>query len=163
MRVYKNRRFHSKGPFRWRNHSSNPEDAIFKAPSPSNTSKRFFRAKLPERFTGDEILSSPINPERIEVQRLFNPDLDFTPISTNVPTSLSFPILSGILNTNPSFSSSHASASLGRNPGLIYPKPVHIPPPSFSAPVPFPYMNIAIDPNRTSLFSRPPQFSNLKN
>ena len=63
MRVYQNRRFHSKGPFRRHNHHSNPEDATLKAPSPNNTPKRFFRAKLPERFTGDEILSSPINPE----------------------------------------------------------------------------------------------------
>ena len=79
MRVYQNRRFHSKGPFRWCNHHSNPEDATLKAPSPSNASKRFSRAKLPEKFTGDEILSSPINPEQVEIQRLFNPDLDFSP------------------------------------------------------------------------------------
>ena len=156
MRVYQNRRFHSEGPFRQRNHHSNPEDASFKAPSPNNTPKRFSRAKLPERFTGDEILSSPINPEHVEVQRLFNPDLDFTPISTNASTSSSFPILSGILNTNPIFSSPSASTSLGRNPGLVYPRPVQIPLPSFSAPVPFPCMNIAIDPNRISLFSKPP-------
>ena len=81
MRVYQNRRFHSKGPFRWCNRHSNPEDAILKAPSPNNTHKRFSRAKPPERFTGDEILSSPINPERVQVQRLFNPDLDFSPDS----------------------------------------------------------------------------------
>ena len=156
MRVYQNRRFHSKGPFRWCNCNLYPEGATLKAPSPSNVPKRFSTAKLPEKFTGDEILSSPINPERVEVQRFFNPDLDFSPISTNALTSSSFPILSGILNTNPSFSSPHVSASLGRNPELIYPRPVHIPPPSFSAPVPFPCMNIAIDPNRISLFSKPP-------
>ena len=83
MRVYQNRRFHSKGPFRWRSHHLNLEDATLKAPSPSNTPKRFSGAKPPERFTDDEILSSPSNPERDEVQRLFNPDLDFFPISTN--------------------------------------------------------------------------------
>ena len=156
MRVYQNRRFRSKGPFRWRNHYLNPEGATLKAPSPSNVPKRFSRAKLPEKFTGDEILSSPINPECVEVQRFFNPNLDFSPISTNALTSSSFPILSGILNTNPSISSPYVSASLGRNPELIYPRPVHIPPPSFSAAVPFPCMNIAIDPNRVSLFSKPP-------
>ena len=156
MRVYQNRRFHSKGPFRWHNHHSNPKDAILKAPSPSNAPKRLSRAKPPEKFTGDEILSSPINPERVEVQRLFNPDLDISPISTNTLTSSSFPILSGMLDTNPNFSSPHISASLSRNPELIYPRPVHIPPPSFTAPVPFLCMNIAIDPNRISLFSKPP-------
>ena len=156
MRVYQNRRFCSKGPLRWLTHHLNSEKATLKAPSPNNTPKRFSRAKLPERFTGDEILLSPINSERVQVQRLFNPDLDFSPVSTNALTSSNFPILSGILNTNPSFSSSHVSASLGRNPGLIYPRPVHIPPPSFSVPVPFPCMNIAIDPNRISLFSKPP-------
>ena len=82
-----------------------------KAPSPSNVPKRPSRAKPPEKFTGDEILSSPINPERVEVQRLFNPDLDFSPISTNILTSSSFPILSGMLNTNPNFSSPRISAS----------------------------------------------------
>ena len=155
MRVYQNRRFRSKGPFRWCSHHLNLEDATLKAPSPSNVPKRLSRAKPPERFTGDEILSSPINPERVEVQRLFNPDLDFSPISTNTLTSSSFPILSGMLNTNPNFSSPCISASLSRNPELIYPRPAHIPPPSFTAPVPFPCMNIAIDPNRISLFSKP--------
>ena len=77
MRVYQNRRFRSKGPFRWRNRHSNPEDATLKAPSPNNTPQRFSRAKLPEKFTGDKILLSPINPEQVEVQRLFTPDLDF--------------------------------------------------------------------------------------
>ena len=129
MRVYMNRRFCSKGPFRWHSRYSNLEDATLKAPSPSNAPKRLSRAKPPEKFTGDEILSSPINPEQVEVQRLFNPDLDFSPISTNTLTSSSFPIISGMLNTIPSFSSPHVSASLGRNPGLIYPRPVHIPPP----------------------------------
>ena len=62
MRVYQNGRFHSKGPFRQCSCHSNPEDTTLKAP-PNNTPKRFSRAKLPERFTGDEILSSPINPE----------------------------------------------------------------------------------------------------
>ena len=156
MRVYQNRRFRSKGPFRWRSHHLNLEDATLKAPSPNNAPKRFSRAKPPERFIGDEILSSPSNPEQVEVQRLFNPNLDFSPISTNTLTSSSFPILSGMLNTNPNFSSPHISASLSRNPELIYPRPVHIPLPSFSAPVPFPCMNIAIDPNRISLFSKPP-------
>ena len=156
MRVYQNRRFRSKGPFRQCSRHLNLEDATLKAPSPSNASKRFSRAKPLERFTGDEILSSPTNSEQVEVQRLFNPDLDFSPISINTHTSSSFPILSGMLNTNPNFSSSNISASLSRNPELIYPRPVHIPPPSFSAPVPFPYMNIAIDPNRISLFSKPP-------
>ena len=137
MRVYQNRRFHSKGLFRRHNCHSNPEDTTLKAPSPNNTPKRFSRAKPPERFTSDEILSSPSNPEQVEVQRLFNPDLDFSPISTNTLTSSSFPILSGMLNTNPNFSSPHISASLSRNPELIYPRPVHISPPSFSAPVPF--------------------------
>ena len=155
MRVYQNRRFHSKGPFRWRSHHLNLEDATLKAPSPSNVPKRLSRAKPPEKFTGDEILLSPINPEQVKVQRLSNPDLDFSPISTNILTSSSFPIPSGMLNTNPNFSS-RISASLSRNPELIYPRPVHIPPPSFTAPVPFPCMNIAIDPNRTSLFSKPP-------
>ena len=152
MRVYQNRRFRSKGPFRRHSHNLNLEDATLKAPSPSNVP----RAKPPEKFTGDEILSSPINPERVEVQRLFNPDLDFSPISTNILTSSSFPILSGMLNTNPNFSSPRISASLSRNPELIYPTPVHIPPPSCTAPVPFPCMNIAIDPNRISLFPKPP-------
>ena len=156
MRVYQNRRFHSKGPFRQCNRHSNSEGATLKAASPSNAPKGLSIAKPPEKFTGDEILSSPINPERVEVQRFFNPDLHFSPISTNALTFSSFPILSGILNTNPSFSSPHVSASLGRNPERIYPRPVHIPPPSFSAPVPFPCMNIAIDPNRISLFSKPP-------
>ena len=156
MRVYQNRRFCSKGPFRWCSCHLNLEDATLKAPSPSNVPKRLSRAKPPEKFTGDEILSSPINPERVEVQRLFNPDLDFSPISTNTLTSSSFPILSGMLNTNPNFSSPRISASLSRNPELIFPRPVHIPPPSFTAPVPFPCMNIAIDPNRISLFSKPP-------
>ena len=151
MRVYQNRRFHSKGPFRWHNRHLNPEEATLNAPSPNNAPKRFSRAKLSEKFTGDEILSSPINPEQVEVQRLFNPDLDFSPISTNTLTSSSFPILSGMLNTNPNFSSPRISASLSRNPEIIYPRPVHISPPSFSAPVPFPCMNIAIDPNRISL------------
>ena len=95
MRVYQNRRFHSKGPFRWRNHHSNSKEATLKAPAPSNVPKRLSRAKPPEKYTGDEILSSPKNPERAEVQRLFNPDLDFSPISTNTLTSSSFPILSG--------------------------------------------------------------------
>ena len=63
MRVYQNRRFHSKGPFRWRSRHLNLEDATLKAPSPSNVPKRLFRAKPPEKFTGDEILLSPINPE----------------------------------------------------------------------------------------------------
>ena len=140
MRVYQNRRFRSKGPFRRRNRHSNPDDTALKAPSPSNASKRLSRVKPPEKFTGDEILSSPIN-------------LDFSPISTYTLTSASFPILSGMLNTNPNFSSCRISASLSRNPELIYPRPVYIPPPSFSAPVPFPCMNIAKDPNRISLFS----------
>ena len=61
-----------------------------------------------------------------------------------------------MLNTNPNFSSPRISASLSGNPELIYPRPVHIPPPSFTAPVPFPCMNIAIDPNRISLFSNLP-------
>ena len=74
MRVYRNRRFCSKGPFRQRNRHSNPEDATLKAPSPSNASKRLSGAKPPEKFTSDEILSSPMNPERVEVQRLFNPN-----------------------------------------------------------------------------------------
>ena len=156
MRVYQNRRFRSKGPSRWRNRHSNPEDATLKAPSPSNVPKRLSRAKPPEKFTRDEILSSPMNPKRIEVQRLFNPNLDFSPISTNTLTSSSFPILSGMLNTNPNSSSPCISAFLSRNPELIYPRPVHIPPPSFSALVPFPCMNIAINPNRISLFSKPP-------
>ena len=156
MRVYQNRRFHSKGPFRQCSCHLNLEDATLNAPSPSNVPKRLSRAKPPEKFTGDEILSSPLNPEQVEVQRLFNPDLDFSPISTNILTSSSFPILSGMLNTNPNFSSPHISASLSRNPELIFPRPVHIPPPSFTAPVPFPCMNIAIDPNRISLFSKPP-------
>ena len=156
MRVYQNRRFHSKGPFRQCNHHTNPEDATLKAPSPSNVPKRLSRAKPPEKFTSDEILLSSMNPERVEVQRLFNPNLDFSPISTNTLPSSSFPILSGMLNTNPNFSSLCISASLSRNPELIYPRPFHIPPPSFTAPVPFPCMNIAIDPNRISLFSKPP-------
>ena len=156
MRVYQNRRFHSKGPFIWRNRHSNPEDVTLKAPSPSNVPKRLSRAKPPEKFTSEEILLSSMNPKRVEVQRLFNPNLDFSPISTNTLTSLSFPILSGMLNTNPNFSSPCISASLSRNPDLIYPRPVHISPPSFSAPVPFPCMNVAIDPNRISLFSKPP-------
>ena len=105
MRVYQNRRFCSKGPFRRRNHHSNPEDATLKAPSPSNVSKRLSRAKPPEKFTSDKILLSSMNPKRVEVQRLFNPNLDFSPISTNTLTSSSFPILSGMLNTNPNFSS----------------------------------------------------------
>ena len=155
MRVYQNSRFRSKGPFRWHSCRLNLEDATLKAPSPRNVPKRLSRAKPPEKITGDEILSSPINPERVEVQRLFNPDLDFSPISTNILTSSSFPILSGMLNTNPNFSSPRISASLSRNPELIFPRPVHIPPPSFTAPVPFPCMNIAIDPNRISLFSKP--------
>ena len=67
MRVYQNRRFCSKGPFRQCNCNLNPEGATLKAPSPSNVAKRFSRAKLPEKFTGDEILSSPINSERVEV------------------------------------------------------------------------------------------------
>ena len=54
MRVYQNRRFPSKGPFRRRNCHSNPEDATLKAPFPSNAPKRFPRAKPPEKFTGDE-------------------------------------------------------------------------------------------------------------
>ena len=156
MRVYQNRRFRPKGPFRRCSRHLNLEDATLKAPSPNNVPKRFSRAKPPERFIGDEILSSPSNPERVEVQRLFNPNLDFSPISTNTLTSSSFPILSRMLNTNPNFSSPRISASLSRNPELIYPRPVHIPSPSFTAPVPFPSMNIAIDPNRISLFSKPP-------
>ena len=56
MKVYQNRRFHSEGPFRRRNRNLNPEGATLKAPSPSNVPKRFSRAKLPEKFTGDEIL-----------------------------------------------------------------------------------------------------------
>ena len=71
MRVYQNRRFHSKGPFRRCNHHLNLEDATLKAPSPSNVPKRLSRAKPPEKFTGDEILSSPINPERVEVFSYF--------------------------------------------------------------------------------------------
>ena len=67
MRVYNNRRIHSKGSFRRQNCHSNPEDAIFKASSPSDTPRRFSRAQLLERFTGDKILSSPINPECVEV------------------------------------------------------------------------------------------------
>ena len=63
MRVYQNRRFHSKGPFRWCTRHSNPEGATLKAPTPSDAPKRLYRAKPPEKFTGDEILSSPINPE----------------------------------------------------------------------------------------------------
>ena len=63
MRVYQNRRFRSKGPFRWHSHHLNLKNATLKAPSPSNVPKRFSRAKPPERFTGDEILSSPTNPE----------------------------------------------------------------------------------------------------
>ena len=156
MRVYQNRRFHSKGPLRQCSCHLNFEDATLKAPSPNNAPKRFSRVKPPERFISDEILSSPSNPERVEVQRLFNPNLDFSPISTNTLTSSSFPILSGMLNTHPNFSSPHISASLSRNPELIHPRPVHIPPPSFTAPVPFPCMNIAINPNRISLFSKPP-------
>ena len=131
MRVYQSRRFCSKGPFRRCSHHLNLEDATLKAPSPNNAPKRFSRAKPPESFIGDEILSSPSNPERVDVQRLFNPNLDFSPISTNTLTSSSFPILSGMLNTNPNFSSPRISASLSRNPELIYPRPVHIPPPSF--------------------------------
>ena len=65
MRVYQNRRFCSKGPFRQCNRHSNHEDATLKAPSPSNAPRRLSRAKPPEKFTGDEILSSPINPERV--------------------------------------------------------------------------------------------------
>ena len=156
MRVYQNRRFSSKGPFRWHNRHPNSEDATLKAPCPSNAPKGLSRAKPPEKFTSDEILSSPMNPDQVEVQRFLNPDLDFSPISTNTLTSSNFPILSGMLNTNSNFSSPHISASLSRNPELIFPRPVHIPPPSFTAPVPFPCMNIAIDPNRISLFSKPP-------
>ena len=63
MRVYQNRRFRSKGPFRQLNRHSNSEDATSKAPSASNAPKRLSRAKPPEKFTGDKILSSPINPE----------------------------------------------------------------------------------------------------
>ena len=63
MRVNQNRRFCSKSPFRQRNRHSNPEDTTLKAPSPSNAPERLSRAKSPEKFTGDEILSSPINPE----------------------------------------------------------------------------------------------------
>ena len=63
MRVYQNRRFHSKVPFRWRSRHLNLEDATLKAPSPSNVPKRLSRAKPPEKFTVDKILSSPINPE----------------------------------------------------------------------------------------------------
>ena len=63
MRVYQNKRFRSKGPFRQHNHYSNPEDTTLKVPSPSNAPKRLSRAKPPEKFTGNEILSSPINPE----------------------------------------------------------------------------------------------------
>ena len=63
MRVYQNRRFRSKGPFRQRNHHSNPEDATLKAPSPSNVPKRLSRAKPPEKFTSEEILLSSMNPE----------------------------------------------------------------------------------------------------
>ena len=163
MRVYQNRRFHSKGPFRWCSRHLDLEDATLKAPSPSNVPKRLSRVKPPEKFTGDKILSSPINPERVEIQRLFNPDLDFSPISTNILTSSSFPILSGMLNTNPNISSPHISASLSRNPELIYPRPVHIPPRSFTAPVPFSCMNIAIDPNRISLFSKPPYSATSQN
>ena len=131
MRVYQNRRFRSKGPFRWRNRHSNSEDATLKALCPSNAPKRLSRAKPPEKFTDDEILSSSMNPDGVEVQRFFNPDLNFSPISTNTLTSSSFPILSGMLNTNSNFSSPHISASLSRNPELIHPRPVHIPP-SFS-------------------------------
>ena len=156
MRVYQNRRFCSKGPFRWRNRHSNSEDATLKAPCTSNAPKRLSRAKPPEKFTSDEILSSPMNPDRVKVQRFLNPDLDFSPISTNTLTSSSFPILSGMLNTNSNFSSPHISATLSRNPELIHPRPVHIPPPSFTASVPFPCMNIAINPNRISLFLKPP-------
>ena len=63
MRVYQNRRLHSKGPFRQRSHHLNLEDATLKAPSPNNVPKRLSRAKPPEKFTGDEIFLSPINPE----------------------------------------------------------------------------------------------------
>ena len=73
MRVYQNRRFCSKGPFRQCSCHLNLEDATLKAPSPNNAPKRFSRAKPLERFTGDEILSSPSNPERVEVQRTFQP------------------------------------------------------------------------------------------
>ena len=63
MRVYQNRRFRSKGPFRRCSRHLNPEDTILKVPSPCNAPKRLSRVKPPEKFTGDEILSSPINPE----------------------------------------------------------------------------------------------------
>ena len=92
-----------------------------KAPSPNSIPKRLPRAKPPERFIGDEILLSSANQEQVEVQKYFNPDLEFSPMPINTLTSSGFPILSGILNTNPRFSSPQVSASLGMNPELHHP------------------------------------------
>ena len=142
MRVYKNRRFHSKGPFRRCKGvvQFKPEDSskgdCFKAPTSTFVyRKKPSKAGPAEPFMHDELLTSGSNPDRMYVRKLFNPSFIFD--SPSPPSSLTplgqHPTLSAMFNMNPSpYSSfkkpSTPSSSLGRNPDTPTFIPREIPP-----------------------------------
>ena len=142
MRVYKNRRFHSKGPFRRRKGvvQFKPEDSskgdCFKAPTSTFVyRKKPLKAGPAEPFMHDELLTSGSNPDRMHVRKLFNPSFIFdspSPPSGSTPFG-QHPTLSAMFNMNPSpYSSfkkpSTPSSSLGRNPDTPTFTPREIPP-----------------------------------
>ena len=130
MRVYKNRRFHSKGPFRRRSgvvqfkQENSSKGDCFKAPTSTFVyRKKLLKAGPAEPFMHDELLVSGANPDRMHVKRLFNPSFifDSPPSPSGSASRGQHPILSAMSNMNPSPYStfkkpSTPSSSLGRNP-----------------------------------------------